>query len=57
MNLDQAARDTFERATDRMVEAWQGEYDFVVIHDPQPAAIRRRLTQDADRASHAVAAR
>jgi trehalose synthase len=41
--LDQASRDTFERATDRMVEAWEGEYDFVVIHDPQPAAIRRRM--------------
>jgi trehalose synthase len=43
VTLDQAARDTFERATDRMIEAWEGEYDFVVIHDPQPAAIRRRL--------------
>jgi trehalose synthase len=31
VTLDQAARDTFERATDRMIEAWEGEYDFVVI--------------------------
>src|SRR5690349_4935044 len=43
VTLDQAARDTFAKATDTMVEAWEGDYDFVVIHDPQPAAIRRRL--------------
>jgi trehalose synthase len=43
VRLDQAARDTFNAATERMVQAWEGEYDFVVIHDPQPAAIRRRL--------------
>ena len=47
VTLDQAARDTFERATDRMVEAFEGDYDFIVIHDPQPAAMRRRLPDAA----------
>jgi trehalose synthase len=43
VELGEAQRAVYERATDRMVEAFEGEYDFVVIHDPQPAGIRRRL--------------
>jgi trehalose synthase len=43
VSLDQGARDTFERASERMRELWEGDYDFVVIHDPQPAALRRLL--------------
>jgi len=43
VSLDQGARDTFQRASERMRDLWEGDYDFVVIHDPQPAALRRLL--------------
>ncbi|HEX8939231.1 MAG TPA: glycosyltransferase [Candidatus Limnocylindrales bacterium] len=36
---DEAAR-TFEAANRRFAEAFEGDYDYVVIHDPQPAALR-----------------
>ena len=45
--LDAAARDTFERASDRMAALFDGRYDFVVIHDPQPAGLRVRLPDAA----------
>ena len=38
--LDQAKRQTYEDASRRFADAFQGEYDYVVIHDPQPAALR-----------------
>jgi trehalose synthase len=43
VELGEVQREVYERATDRMVAAFEGEYDFVVIHDPQPAGMRRRL--------------
>ncbi len=33
----------YDEANRRFAEAFEGDYDFVVIHDPQPAAIRREL--------------
>jgi trehalose synthase len=41
--FDDTARDTFRRASEGFAERWEGEYDFVVIHDPQPAAMRGLL--------------
>jgi trehalose synthase len=41
--FDDQARETFGRASRGFADAWDGEYDYVVIHDPQPAAIRGLL--------------
>ncbi|HET7831213.1 MAG TPA: glycosyltransferase [Candidatus Limnocylindrales bacterium] len=41
--FDDTARETFRRASRGFADAWEGEYDYVVIHDPQPAAIRGLL--------------
>lgn len=38
--LDQARRRTYEEASRRFADLFEGEYDYVVIHDPQPAALR-----------------
>ncbi len=38
--LDQARRRTYEEASRRFADLFDGEYDYVVIHDPQPAALR-----------------
>ena len=41
--LDEEMRNTYRAASRRFAEAFEGEYDFVVIHDPQPAGIRSLL--------------
>ena len=41
--LDEEMRNTYQAANRRFAEAFEGEYDFVVIHDPQPAAMRSFL--------------
>ncbi len=38
--LDEAKRHTYEEASRRFADQFEGDYDFVVIHDPQPAALR-----------------
>jgi trehalose synthase len=38
--LDATRRATYDEASRRFADAFEGEYDFVVIHDPQPAALR-----------------
>jgi trehalose synthase len=38
--LDQARRRTYAEASRRFADLFEGEYDYVVIHDPQPAALR-----------------
>ncbi len=38
--LDQARRRTYDEASHRFADLFEGEYDYVVIHDPQPAALR-----------------
>jgi trehalose synthase len=38
--LDRAKRSTYEEASHRFAELFEGEYDYVVVHDPQPAALR-----------------
>lgn len=35
-----ADRATFEATSERIAAAFEGEYDFVVVHDPQPVALR-----------------
>jgi trehalose synthase len=41
------ARQTFARASRGFAAQFEGEYDFVVIHDPQPAAMRGLLPDAA----------
>ncbi len=41
--LDEEMRNTYQAANRRFADAFEGEYDFVVIHDPQPAAMRSLL--------------
>ena len=41
--LTEEMRETFRQASQRFAEAWEGDYDYVVIHDPQPAAMRTLL--------------
>jgi trehalose synthase len=43
VELGQDQHDAFDAASARMAEAFEGDYDYVVIHDPQPVAMRRRL--------------
>ncbi|MDA8201695.1 MAG: glycosyltransferase [Chloroflexi bacterium] len=40
VSLDQAKRHTYDEASRRFADAFEGDYDYVVIHDPQPAALR-----------------
>lgn len=40
VDLDPSQRSTFDAASKRFADAFEGDYDFVVIHDPQPAAAR-----------------
>ena len=40
LTLDDAARRTFSETSAGFAADFSGDYDFVVIHDPQPAAIR-----------------
>ncbi len=49
VRLEERMRRTFEDANRHFAEAFEGDYDFVVIHDPQPAAIRRHLPQAGGR--------
>jgi trehalose synthase len=42
----ESAAKTYDEASEGFAAAFEGDYDFVVIHDPQPAAIRR-LRPDA----------
>ena len=44
-----AERSVFDAANQRFAKAFEGDYDFVVIHDPQPAAMRRDLPDAAGR--------
>ena len=47
--LDEGMQATFRRASERMAAAFEGDYDFVVVHDPQPAGMRSLLPQPAGR--------
>ncbi|HXQ95686.1 MAG TPA: glycosyltransferase [Candidatus Acidoferrales bacterium] len=38
--LDPDKRRTYKEASGRFADLFEGEYDYVVIHDPQPAALR-----------------
>ena len=40
IDLDDARRRTYAETSALFAGAFEGEYDFVVIHDPQPAALR-----------------
>lgn len=40
LTLDEAARRIFRETSAGLAANFSGDYDFVVIHDPQPAAIR-----------------
>jgi trehalose synthase len=43
VTIDAPMQDAFMRTSERFRKEWEGEYDFVVIHDPQPAAMRQLL--------------
>ncbi len=43
VGLDDAARQRFTEAGRRFAALYEGDYDFVVIHDPQPAPMRTFL--------------
>jgi trehalose synthase len=43
VTLTDEMRNTYEDASKRFADAFEGDYDFVVIHDPQPAAMRSLL--------------
>ncbi|MBA2254248.1 MAG: glycosyltransferase [Chloroflexi bacterium] len=45
VTIDAAMQEAFMRTSDRFRQEWESEYDFVVIHDPQPAAMRALLPQ------------
>ena len=38
--LDAERRDTYRETSERFAAQFEGDYDYVVIHDPQPAALR-----------------
>lgn len=46
--LTSAERAVFERFNVMNAEALQGHYDFVIVHDPQPAGVARLAPQAAD---------
>jgi trehalose synthase len=41
--FDDAARETFTSSNRKFADLFEGEYDFVVMHDPQPVAVRSLL--------------
>ena len=43
--LSEEMRETFRQASQRFAEAFDGDYDYAVIHDPQPAAMRSLLPE------------
>lgn len=43
VRIDDAMQSAFQRTSARFAAQWDREYDFVVIHDPQPAAMRALL--------------
>ncbi len=45
VDLTEGMRDTYHRAQLRIAAAFAGDYDFIVVHDPQPAAMRRLLPE------------
>jgi trehalose synthase len=40
VTLGAEQRQTYERTSRRLAAAFEGTYDYVVVHDPQPAALR-----------------
>ena len=45
VQLNDAMRDTYHRGQLRIAAAFEGDYDFVIVHDPQPAGLRRLLPE------------
>jgi trehalose synthase len=45
-SFDKEAQDVYLRYSRENAEAFDKEYDFVVIHDPQPAAIRKLMLKE-----------
>ena len=45
VGLDAARRATYAAAQERIAKAFEGTYDFVLVHDPQPAGLRRLLPE------------
>ncbi len=45
VGLDEEKQATFRRSNERFAREFEGDYDFVVIHDPQPAAMRLELPE------------
>ena len=43
VEIDAEKQATFRRANERFAREFEGDYDFVVIHDPQPAGMRENL--------------
>jgi trehalose synthase len=40
IDIDPTMRDIYQAASARFAAAFEGDYDYVVVHDPQPAALR-----------------
>jgi trehalose synthase len=49
VGLDARRRAIFAAAQARFAQAFEGTYDFVLVHDPQPAGLRRLLPDAAGR--------
>ncbi|HEY6058896.1 MAG TPA: glycosyltransferase [Candidatus Limnocylindrales bacterium] len=49
VGLDDAQRRVYDAASRRFADAFEGQYDFIVIHDPQPASIRALRPDDGGR--------
>jgi trehalose synthase len=47
VGLDATRRATYAAAQERIAQAFEGTYDFVLVHDPQPAGLRRLLPDAA----------
>lgn len=45
VTIDPQMQEAFLRTSQRFKDEFEGDYDFVVIHDPQPAAMRGLLPQ------------
>jgi trehalose synthase len=43
VGLDATRRATYAAAQERFAQEFEGSYDFVLVHDPQPAGLRRHL--------------
>lgn len=39
--LTSEEQQTYDRTAERNARAFEGEYDYVVVHDPQPAGVLR----------------